>query len=241
MAWEMLREDYKDAVWDGLKKYAEVRNPDGTVSFRDVTVYTVFEEAFFGAIDTNRINAAVNAIMRALENGTNLYDTFVRFFEVQQKLFLEESAAKQDGFSTNLVTLQATMAANWEAIKADYAKEIKYFEDVQENTFNVWFQMIRDQLTSDAAGSLQNQITSLLTRIEAEEERSQESLQLIGSEGRALTAAQENIMRIKVVLDMITTAGRLDYRNAIVEVFDDADAVTIQKGFYDAANKRLAA
>lgn len=55
MAWTLLPTNYTDAVWDGLKKYSEVNNPDGTVSFRDVTVYTNKEKSFFGAKDANRI------------------------------------------------------------------------------------------------------------------------------------------------------------------------------------------
>ena len=33
MAWELLPVDYTDAVWSGLKKYTEITNDDGTVSF----------------------------------------------------------------------------------------------------------------------------------------------------------------------------------------------------------------
>ena len=39
-----------------------------------MTQYTVYDESFFGAYDANRINTAVNAIMAALENGTDLYE-----------------------------------------------------------------------------------------------------------------------------------------------------------------------
>ena len=37
MAWTLLPTDYTDAVWSGLKKYSQVDNSDGTVSFQDVT------------------------------------------------------------------------------------------------------------------------------------------------------------------------------------------------------------
>ena len=40
MAWKMLPTDYTDAVWSGLKKYSQIDNSDGTVSFQDVTVYS---------------------------------------------------------------------------------------------------------------------------------------------------------------------------------------------------------
>lgn len=54
MAWTLLPTDYTDAVWSGLKKYSQVDNSDGTVSFQDVTVYTNKEKSFFGAKDANR-------------------------------------------------------------------------------------------------------------------------------------------------------------------------------------------
>ena len=40
MAWELLPVNYTDATWSGLKKYTQVDNDDGTVSFQDVTVYS---------------------------------------------------------------------------------------------------------------------------------------------------------------------------------------------------------
>ena len=66
MAWELLPVDYTDAVWSGLKRYTQVDNPDGTVSFQDVTAYTGREKSFFGARDANRMNEALNTIMNML-------------------------------------------------------------------------------------------------------------------------------------------------------------------------------
>lgn len=62
MAWTNLPTDYEDAVWAGLKKYTQVNNEDGTVSFEDVTVYTKKEKSFFGAADANAMNAAMNQL-----------------------------------------------------------------------------------------------------------------------------------------------------------------------------------
>ena len=62
MAWTNLPTDYEDAVWNGLKKYAQVNNEDGTVSFKDMTVYTKKEKSFFGAADANAMNAAMNRL-----------------------------------------------------------------------------------------------------------------------------------------------------------------------------------
>lgn len=161
MAWELLKTDYVDAVFEGLRRYLVSENGDGSVSFHDVTNYTVKEGAFFGAKDANRINTAVNAIMAALENGTDLYEVFTQFFEYQKELFQEESDAKQDGFEAYITELRAYMDGKWDELKAEYTGDIQYFKDVQENAFNVWFQMVRDQLTNDVAGHLQLQIGNL--------------------------------------------------------------------------------
>ena len=73
MAWELLPVDYTDAVWAGLKRYNQINNEDGSVSFQDITAYTGKEKSFFGAKDANRMNEALNTIMSMVENGTDLY------------------------------------------------------------------------------------------------------------------------------------------------------------------------
>ena len=161
MAWELLRTDYVDATFKGLRRYLVSENEDGSVSFHDITNYTVKEDAFFGAKDANTINTAVNAILAALENGTDLYEVFIQFFELQKTLFLEESDAKQGDFEAYITQLRGYMDVKWDELKAEYTGDIQYFKDVQENAFNVWFQMVRDQLTNDVAGHLQEQIGNL--------------------------------------------------------------------------------
>ena len=68
MAWELLPVDYTDAVWAGLKRYNQINNEDGSVSFQDITSYTGKEKSFFGAKDANRMNEALNTIMSMVEN-----------------------------------------------------------------------------------------------------------------------------------------------------------------------------
>ncbi len=63
MPWEPLPTNYTDAVWNGLKRYKQILNEDGTVSFRDVTAYSNMETSFFGARDANRINETLNTLM----------------------------------------------------------------------------------------------------------------------------------------------------------------------------------
>lgn len=139
MAWKMLPTNYKDAVWNGLRRYIEVNNGDGSVSFQDVTQYTDFENSFFGAKDANRMNEALNVLMSMVENGTDLYTDFLEYF-TQQK---------------------AEFTAYTDVVKADYRAEITEFENQQEQLFNVWMESIKSQLSGDIAGNLQNQIDNI--------------------------------------------------------------------------------
>lgn len=161
MAWEPLRTDYVDAVFDGFRKYLQIANPDGTYSFSDVTAYIVKENAFVGAKDLNAINTAINAIMAALNNGTDLYDVFTQFFEDQQGLFKESADEYSETFLVYLEQLKKDIEAQCKDLQEDYRQEMERFEDVQQLLFMQWFEMMRDQLSKDAAGNLQNQLNDL--------------------------------------------------------------------------------
>ncbi len=165
MAWERLRTDYKDAVWPGMKRYVQIDNGDNTISLKDVTVYTVYDESFFGALDANRIGAAVNAIMAALEDGTDLYEAFEEFFEEQKKAFKDKGNMDLESFRVFLDGLRAAANADVTQIKKDYAEDIEAFEDKQESIFNIWFENVKGQLGSDPAGKLQIEIDDLVAHI----------------------------------------------------------------------------
>ena len=72
MSWTNLPTNYTDAVFDGLRKYNQVTNADGTVSFVDVTVYQNRENSFFGARDANLMNAAINEIMNSTSTAPSM-------------------------------------------------------------------------------------------------------------------------------------------------------------------------
>ena len=59
-----LPTNYVDAVWSGQRKYQMTQNQDSTVSFEDVTDYSV-EGSFFGANDMNQTNSQVNGLSAA--------------------------------------------------------------------------------------------------------------------------------------------------------------------------------
>lgn len=171
MAWELLPVNYTDAVWNGLKKYNTVNNPDGTVSFQDVTVYTNKENSFFGAKEANRMNEALNTLMSMVENGTDLYTAFQNYFNTQKGLFEDSASTTQQEFVKYVDNLKVEGDKVVETIKTDYRQEITTFENQQEELFNTWFNFIKNQLGQDVAGNLQNQIEKLDTKTDGFEAR----------------------------------------------------------------------
>lgn len=178
MAWTLLPTDYTDAVWSGLKKYSQVDNSDGTVSFQDVTVYTNKEKSFFGAKDANRMNEALNYIMSMLESGTDLYEEFQTYFTTQKQLF--ESAgnkvienvraltnAEYDSYVTYVADLKERGDSSLAEIEQTYEEHMTSYESEQKKAFDTWFDTIKGQLSEDVAGSLQNQTKELDERLSA--------------------------------------------------------------------------
>ena len=178
MAWTLLPTDYTDAVWSGLKKYSQVDNSDGTVSFQDVTVYTNREKSFFGAKDANRMNEALNYIMSMLESGTDLYEEFQTYFATQQQLF-ESSGnevienvraltnAEYESYVTYVADLKERGDSSLAEIEQTYEEHMTSYESEQKKAFDTWFDTIKGQLSEDVAGSLQNQTTELDERLSA--------------------------------------------------------------------------
>lgn len=171
MAWELLPTNYTDAVWNGLKKYQEITNEDGTVSFQDMTQYTNRDNSFFGAKDANRMNEALNTLMSMVENGTDLYTAFQNYFNTQRGLFEDTANATQQGFNEYVEGLKAEGDSAILTIKTDYRNEITDFENQQEELFNTWFNFIKNQLGQDVAGNLQNQIEKLDIKTDGFEDR----------------------------------------------------------------------
>lgn len=154
MAWKLLPVDYTDAVWAGLKRYNQINNEDGSVSFQDITSYTGKEKSFFGAKDANRMNEALNTIMSMVENGTDLYTAFQNYFAEQKTLFEQEADSKATEFDNYMDNLEQ-----------EYKVSMAAFESQQQQIYNAWFQAMKDQLSKDAAGNLQNQCTELDERL----------------------------------------------------------------------------
>ena len=170
MAWKLLPVDYTDAVWSGLKKYSQIDNDDGTISLQDVTVYTNKEKSFFGAIQANRMNEALNTIMSMVENGTDLYEAFQNYFTLQKQLFEGKETTEYNSFVDYTDNLKLQGDEIIATIKTDYRAEMDSYESIQEQVFNAWFQAMKDQLSQDAAGNLQNQCTELDQRLSSIEE-----------------------------------------------------------------------
>ena len=61
-----LKTDYKDAMFDGQRRYRLIPNEDGTYSLPDETTYTQKGDKF-GANDINSTNEAVNRLNHVTE------------------------------------------------------------------------------------------------------------------------------------------------------------------------------
>lgn len=128
MAWELLPTNFTDAIWEGLKKYNQIDNPDGTVSFQDVTVYTNKENSFFGSREANRIDEALNTLMSMVEQGTDLYEVFQSYFNTQKTLFEQEADNKQNGFTAYITNLKSDLDSFIQAIRTSSETEYAGFE-----------------------------------------------------------------------------------------------------------------
>ncbi len=60
---KQLKTDYKDAMFDGARKYKISQNPDGTSGIADETTYTQKGD-LFGSNDMNETNGAINALAK---------------------------------------------------------------------------------------------------------------------------------------------------------------------------------
>lgn len=181
MAWKLLPVDYTDASWKGNKKFNQIDNDDGTVSFQDMTVYTNKDKSFFGAKDANRMNEALNTLMNMVENGTDLYEAFQNYFSEQKTDFENTANSTQTGYEDYVKNLKLTdnqTHADFNiyvddlkkqgdetisTIKTDYRSEMDEYEDQQQAIFNAWFSAVQGKLTGDVATNLQNQINTLDT------------------------------------------------------------------------------
>lgn len=147
MAWELLRVDYTDASWTGLKKYNQISNHDGTVSFQDVTQYSNLDNSFYGARDANRVNEAVNTIMSMIEGNNDLYTAFQNYFNTQKSQFRSRGDASIS------------------EIENTYRTHMNDYEREQVAAFTTWFNGIKNQLSGNAVGNLQNQVNEVDDRL----------------------------------------------------------------------------
>ena len=189
MAWEKLPTDFTDAVWAGLRKYLQVNNEDGTVSFQDVTTYSNKEKSFFGAKNANRMNEAMNVIMAMLENGTDLYGLFQDYFTEQKRLFGEKADDEFASFSAYVTDLKEQGDERIESIETEYGQDIENFKERQEELFSVWFQGVRKKLEGDIAAKLSSDVEFLKTS--KQDNISGTKGQIVGFDEKGKPVAQE--------------------------------------------------
>ena len=112
----------------------------------------------------------------------------------------------------------------------------------QQTAFETWFEAIKGQLSTDAAGHLQNEIDNIndaLTDQGDDVDRLNEVFQMYVMQNRAIiNSLSFNQIAILIELETLTQAtiaGTSD--NVVIETFDQA--VVPVKGYYDSVNKRV--
>lgn len=66
--------DVLDSSMGGKRRYTQINNPDGTVSFDDATIYET-EGSTYGATQLNATNEAINETSALVENTTNVLNS----------------------------------------------------------------------------------------------------------------------------------------------------------------------
>lgn len=186
MAWELLPTNYADARFDGLRQYLQIQNANGTLSFEDVTAYITKENSFFGAKDANAINEAVNAIMTALENGTDLYTVFQEFFENQKEAFAEEYETE---INAMLANESARVTAENERAQAEKTRQSQEVAR-QNNTA----QAISDTNTATLNA---NNATAKCTAVTERAEEALQSQEQLDATLNSVTKMEENIAKME--------------------------------------------
>ncbi len=132
-----LKEDYKDAVFAGLRKYKMLDNGDGTVSPVDMTEYETAGDKF-GAKDVNAITKMVNCTGDAFDPGRDyeagdytIYDNTVwKFTTAHPAGEWDESHVEK----TRILVEIAEQNKNFEALTEKIIAETVDFGVVQINS-----------------------------------------------------------------------------------------------------------
>ncbi len=85
MSLKKLATDYKDALFEGLRKYKQIENDDGTTSFADVTTYSQKEGSYYTAKTVNDNHGIINEAIECLEQLCQDEDELEKTIENQDK------------------------------------------------------------------------------------------------------------------------------------------------------------
>lgn len=145
MAWDKLPTNYTDAIWTGNRKYKQINNSDGTVSFEDKTEYIQKENSFFGADDANRMNAGMNELAETLDN--------IESISAAAQLAQSSAAASAENAAA---ASQSQMAAAASATAAE--KSAKEAEETVEDSIEKIVEETLGAMESIANSAVDNKI-----------------------------------------------------------------------------------
>lgn len=161
MAWTNLPTNYTDATWSGNKKYniTDDSSGDGTKNITDVTSYTNRENSFFGAKDANKMNTALNYIMNALENGTDLYEDFQTYFTNQKAAFKTQADSVISATQSEADTKYAELTDYVDTLKSQATSAVNSLRSDSNTAYNGLVDYI-NQLESDGNSKMTSVETS---------------------------------------------------------------------------------
>ena len=113
-----------------------------------------FTVADAGMPDVNDLVLQLDALIAAIQGGTELLDEFTSYFNSQKQLFNRETQA-----AIAEMLLTATLAIN--TAKDQCVASVTQFRQQQTAIFAAWFQNLRDELDSNQAAHLQSEINDI--------------------------------------------------------------------------------
>lgn len=175
-------------------------------------------------IKENNIDVKIEAVKTAIDNDFSDFTGYLTNASLEFSAYIE---SKKDDADTAYDAMTQTFN--------DYMT-------AQQTAFETWFNAMKGQLSTDAAGHLQNEIDNIndsLSDTDDDVARLNEVFQQNVLQNRAIINSL-SYNQIAIIMELETLsqamlAGTSD--NVVIEMFDQA--VTPIKGYYDTVNKRV--
>lgn len=138
MELKRLATDFKDALFEGLRKYKQIENDDGTISFADVTSYQQKEGSYYTAKTVNDNHKIINEAFENLEKVAQDEDALRKSTENHSKDIEQIRGCIGDLSSLSTAEKSSVVSAVNELVKSlekTVTSSVDYIIPVQEFAF----------------------------------------------------------------------------------------------------------